>query len=134
VSIPLGGRARAQPAIQAAQAELAELELARESGELALRSTLAEAHGRMLGEQLAVREAGASVLPALLDAERSAGQAYRAGGLSYLEWAQLQADLLAARRERIAAAREFHRALIEVQRLTAEPFVPTATATQEMSP
>jgi cobalt-zinc-cadmium efflux system outer membrane protein len=133
VSVALGSRVRAQPAIQAAQAELAELELARDSGELALRGTLAEAHGRMLGEQLAVHEAGASILPVLRDAERSAGRAYRAGALSHLEWAQLQADLLAARRERIAAAREFHRALIEVQRLTAEPFVLAASAAQETS-
>lgn len=123
VSLPLGNRRRAEPAIRAAQAELDELALEREAGALDLRATLAEAFGRLESDALAVHQSGERVLPLLEKAERSAGKAYRAGALSYLEWAQLQADLLDARRERIAAARDFHRALIEIQRLTAEPFV-----------
>ena len=44
VSMPLGSRARAQPEIRAAEAELALLEVERESRGLGLYSTLADAH------------------------------------------------------------------------------------------
>lgn len=133
-SVPLGNRRRAEPAIRAARAELDQLALEREAGELDLRATLAEAHGRLEADALAVRQTAQKVLPALERAESAAGQAYRAGALSYLEWAQLQAELLAARRDRIAAARDFHRALIEIQRLTAEPFVLAEGATEDTTP
>ncbi len=134
VSIPLGSRRRAQPAIRAAEAELSELSLDREVGQLSLQATLAEAHGRLRVDALTVVRFGDSVLPALERAEGAAGQAYRAGALSYLEWSQLQAELLSARRDRIAAARDFHRALIEIQRLTAEPFVLADGAQTEPTP
>lgn len=134
LSVPLGSRRRAEPGIRAARAALDALSLEREAGELDLRATLAEAHGRLQVDALAVRQATTKVLPALERAEAAAGKAYRAGALSYLEWAQLQAELLAARRDRIAAARDFHRALIEIQRLTAEPFVLADRAPNETTP
>ena len=130
VSIPLGSRSRAAPGIRAAQAELEELQLEREGSALALYATLADAQGRAEVDALAVRRARETILPALMRAEQSAGEAYRAGALSYLEWAQLQADLLAARCEQIVAARNTHLALIEIQRLTAMPF----GASLEISP
>ncbi|WP_374601987.1 TolC family protein [Arenimonas sp.] len=134
VSVPLGSRRRAEPAIRGAQAELDALSLEREAGALDLRATLADAHGRMQADGIAVRQSASKVLPALERAERAAAQAYRAGALSYLEWAQLQSELLDARRERIAAARDFHLALIEIQRLTAEPFVLAEVAPNETTP
>jgi cobalt-zinc-cadmium efflux system outer membrane protein len=134
LSVPLGNRRRAEPAIRAARAELDSLALEREAGELDLRATLAEAHGRLQVDALAVRQLTENVLPALERAESAAGQAYRAGALSYLEWAQLQSELLSARRDRLAAARDFHRALIEIQRLTAEPFVLAAATPNETTP
>jgi cobalt-zinc-cadmium efflux system outer membrane protein len=122
VSIALGSAGRAAPGIRAAQAELAELEPEREAGALALYATLADAHGRAEVDAFAVRRARETIIPALARAEESAASAYRAGALSYLEWAQLQADLLAAKRDQITAARNAHLALIEIQRLTATPF------------
>lgn len=122
LSLPLGSRTRARPGIVAAEAELADLELERESEAIGLYATLAEAHGRLLADRQAVSRADTDVLPRLVRAEEEAGRSYRAGALSYLEWAQLQADLLAARRDQITAARDFHRALIEIQRLTGDAF------------
>lgn len=121
VSIPLGSQARAAPGIRAAQAELDALAFERDAGELMLYATLAEALGRAEVEALAVQRAEATILPALSKAEASARSAYQAGALTYLEWAQLQADWLAAQRDQIAAARSTHLALIEIQRLTASP-------------
>jgi cobalt-zinc-cadmium efflux system outer membrane protein len=134
ISMPLGSRRRAEPGIRAARAELDQLNLEREAGEMDLRATLAEAYGRLEVDALTVRQTSDAVLPALERAELAAGQAYRAGALSYLEWAQLQSELLSARRDRITAARDFHRALIEIQRLTAEPFVLAERAPSETTP
>lgn len=122
VSIPLGSRSRAAPGIRAAQAEFEQLQLEADANALTLHATLADTHGRAEVEALAVHRATDTILPALARAEASAREAYQAGALSYLEWAQLQADLLQARREQIAAARSAHFALIEIQRLTATPF------------
>jgi cobalt-zinc-cadmium efflux system outer membrane protein len=121
--MPLGSRSRAQPEIRAAEAELALLSVERESADVALYSTLAEAHGRYLSAQLEVRLLGRDVIPKLGQAEKAAERAYRAGAISYLEWAQLQAERTLARKQQLDAALEAQRALIEIQRLTGQSFV-----------
>lgn len=134
VSIPLGGRRRAEPEIRAASAELASLALERESAELALVATLAQAHGQFTAAKAEVDSARTDLLPRLLRAETAAERAYRSGALSYLEWAQLQSETTAARSRQLAAAIDAYRALIEIQRLTAEPFVLADHAPNESTP
>ena len=131
ISMPLGTRSRAQPGIRAAEAELAALSVEREAKGLALYSTLAEAHGRYRVARIEVRRLGEDVLPRLAKAEAAAAHAYRAGAASYLEWATLQAEHTDARRQQLDAALAAHRALIEIQRLTGQPFVAAASATDE---
>ena len=126
VSMPLGGVTRAQPEIRQAQAELVSLEIEREARGLALYSTLAEAHGRFLSAQVEVDRLQRDVLPKLTRAEAAAEQAYRAGAISYLEWAQLQSETTNARKQQLEAALEAQRALIEIQRLTGESLVTAA--------
>lgn len=123
ISMPLGARGRAQPAIRAAEAELASLEIERESKGAALYSTLAEAHGQYRIAQLEVARLGDDVLPKLAKAETAAERAYRAGAISYLEWAQLQSERTAVRKQQLEAALAAQRALIELQRLTGESLV-----------
>lgn len=125
-SMPLGARSRAEPEIRVAEAELALLEIERESRNLSLYSTLADAHGRYLSAQLEVRRLGSEVIPKLGRAEAAAERAYRAGAISYLEWAQLQSELTSARKQQLEAALDAQRALIEIQRLTGESFVTAA--------
>ena len=122
-SIPLGARTRAQPEIRVAEAELALLEIERESRNISLYSTLADAHARYLSAQLEVRRLASDVIPKLGRAEAAAERAYRAGAISYLEWAQLQSERTNARKQQLEAALEAQRALIEIQRLTGQPFV-----------
>lgn len=122
-SMSLGTRSRAEPEIRVAEAELALLEIERESRNLSLYSTLADAHGRYLSAQLEVRRLGSEVIPKLGRAETAAERAYRAGAISYLEWAQLQSERTSARKQQLEAALEAQRALIEIQRLTGQPFV-----------
>ena len=129
--MPLGTRSRAQPGIRAAEAELAALSVEREAKGLALYSTLAEAHGRYRVARIEVRRLGEDVLPRLAKAEAAAAQAYRAGAASYLEWATLQAEHTDARRQQLDAALAAHRALVEIQRLTGQPFMAAASATDD---
>lgn len=123
VSMPLGARNRAQPAIRVAEAELASLEIERESTDMALYSTLVEAHGRYRVAQAEVARLRHDVLPKLGKAEAAAERAYRAGAISYLEWAQLQSERTAARKQQLEVALDAQRALIELQRLTGQPLV-----------
>ena len=124
-SLPVGARRRAQPEIDAGEAELAALEIEREAEALSLYSTLVEAHGRYTVAQIEVARLGSDVLPKLADAESAAERAYRAGAISYLEWAQLQSERTAARKQQLDTALDAQRALIEIQRLTGDAFVAT---------
>lgn len=126
-SVPLGSAKRAAPQIRAAEAEVASLALERESEEISLYATLADAQARLGIASAEVSLARTDVLPRLEQAEQLAERAYRAGALSYLEWAQLQAEATAMRREELQAAIEGHRALIEIQRLTGESFLAPGT-------
>ncbi|EGD19857.1 hypothetical protein XGA_1496 [Xanthomonas hortorum ATCC 19865] len=123
VSLALGSAARAQPEIRAAEAELSLLDIERQSQALVLYTTLADAHGRYRAAQLEVTRMRSDVLPALARADAAAERAYRAGATSYLDWAQLQAQRSDARQQQLAAALEAQTALIEIQRLTGQPFV-----------
>ncbi|MFA1263992.1 TolC family protein [Xanthomonas axonopodis pv. fascicularis] len=124
VSLALGSAARAQPEkIRAAEAELSLLDIERQSQALVLYATLADAHGRYRAAQLEVTRMREDVLPALARADAAAERAYRAGATSYLDWAQLQAQRSDARQQQLAAALEAQTALIEIQRLTGQPFV-----------
>ena len=131
VSMPLGASRRAQPEIRAADAELASLEIEREAKGLSLYSTLAEAHGRYRVAQVEVQRLQDDVLPKLAKAEAAAERAYRAGAISYLEWAQLQSERTNARKQQLDAALEAQRALIEIQRLTGQAFVATSASAPE---
>jgi len=134
-SMPLGGTRRAQPQIRAAEAGLAMLEVERESRGISLYSTLVDAHGRYRVAQLEVLRLRDDVLPALARAEAAAERAYRAGAISYLEWAQLQSERTALARQQLDTALDAHRALIEIQRLTGDALVqPTARTEQEPTP
>ena len=123
VSMPLGARRHAAPAIAAAQAELVAIGIEREARGQALYSTLIDAHGRYGAARAEVLALQREVLPLLARAERAAERAYRAGAISYLEWAQLQAEQVQGARQALEVARDGQRALIEIQRLTGTPFV-----------
>lgn len=136
VSMPLGAARRAGPDIRASEAELALVEIEREVKGLSLYSTLAEAHGRYRAAQLEVDRLQDDVLPKLAKAEAAAERAYRAGAISYLEWAQLQSERTASRKQQLEAALDAQRALIEIQRLTGEAFVagPAQSSPQGSTP
>lgn len=128
VSIPLGSRRRAQPEIRTAEAELDAMSIEREAKGLWLYSTLVEAHGRYTEAQLEIQRLQDEVLPKLAQAERAAERAYRAGAISYLEWAQVQSEQTATRQQQLDVALQAQRALIEIQRLVGQPLLTPAAA------
>ncbi|PBJ83875.1 cation transporter [Lysobacteraceae bacterium NML93-0399] len=121
--VPLGSRARAQPGIRAAAAELALVSIEREVGDRALLATLAEAHGRYRVAQAEVGLLQRDVLPRLTRAAGASARAWRAGAVSYLEWSQLQDARSDALRQQLDAAQAAQIALIELQRLTGQPLL-----------
>jgi cobalt-zinc-cadmium efflux system outer membrane protein len=123
VSLPLGASRRAEPELRTARAGLAQLQIEHEVIALSLYATLTEAHRRYRLAQLEVQQLGAIVLPALARAVAAAERAYLGGAASLLEWTQLQAELTATRAQQLDAAFEARLALIEIQRLTGEPFL-----------
>ena len=128
VSMPLGNRSRAQPGIRASEAELDMLAIELEAKGLSLYSTLVEAHGRYKVAQAEVARLQDDVLPKLAKAEQAAERAYRAGAISYLEWAQLQSERIVMAQQQLDVALDAQRALIEIQRLTGQALVaPPAT-------
>lgn len=126
VAIPFGSARRADPGVRAAEAELSALELEREGQSRALQATLAEAWGQLDLAVATARGFDDELLPALHAAATAAETAYRAGASGYLEWAQLQTEITAARRARLEASLAAHRALIELQRLTGQTFAVAA--------
>lgn len=135
-SLPLGNVRRAGPEIRAAEAELTLNGVEREARALQLYATLAEAHGRYETSRLEVTRMASDVLPQLRRAENAAEKAWRAGAISYMEWAQLQAMRIEARQRQLDAAIAAQRALIELQRLTGQGLLAhanTAPATATVS-
>jgi cobalt-zinc-cadmium efflux system outer membrane protein len=125
-SLPLGSVSRAGPEIRAAEAELALNGVEREARALQLYATLAEAHGRYETSRLEVTRMARDVLPKLQRAENAAEKAWRAGAISYMEWAQLQAMRMDARGRQLDAAIAAQTALIELQRLTGQGLLASA--------
>lgn len=126
VTVPLGASRRAEPEMRAAESERQALGLDRESSELTLYATLAQAHSEYVTAKAEAEACRDDLLPRLKLAEAAAEHAYRAGALSYLEWAQVQSETMAVRKQQLSAALEAQRALIEIQRLTGDPFINSA--------
>ncbi len=119
-SLPLGTRRRAEPAIAAARAEREALGMQRESAALQLEAVAVDAWSQVESGALQADRLRTEVLPRLERAAAQSERAYRAGALSYLEWAAVQTDITTSRFALLEARVATQRALIELQRLTAE--------------
>ncbi|KLC01092.1 MULTISPECIES: TolC family protein [Xanthomonas] len=133
-TIPLGASRRAQPGIRAAEAELALTNVEREALLVGMNSALATAYGDYSTAQLEVQRLQSDVLPRLAKAETAADRAWRAGAISYMEWALLQDQRIQARRRQLNAALSAQAALIEIQRLLGQPIVKAQGASNTDTP
>ncbi|GAB3331697.1 TolC family protein [Marilutibacter aestuarii] len=134
ISIPLGSRGRAAPAIRMAESELQRLSVERESASLSLYATLVEAHGRYRLARLEASRFEDDIIPALERAERDARLAFERGAAGPLEWTQLQDRIVEARMRQLASTVDGQRALIELQRLTGEPLLATPATNPGAAP
>ena len=121
--IPLGAPRRAAYEQSIARAERAALEFERESLEGQLDAALLEAWAQANAAAEQVQALESDVLPKLRDAATSAERAYMAGALSYLEWSEVQGSVRSALEAALEAKLDWRRAMIEIQRLTAEPVI-----------
>jgi cobalt-zinc-cadmium efflux system outer membrane protein len=119
-SLPLGTRRRAEPAIAAARADQEALAMSRESAALQLEAVAVDAWSQIETGALQVDRLRTDVLPRLQRAAAQSERAYRAGALSYLEWAAVQTEITASNLALLEARVATQRALIELQRLTAD--------------
>jgi cobalt-zinc-cadmium efflux system outer membrane protein len=120
ISLPLGARRRAEPAIAAARAEQEALAMSRESAALQLEAVAVDAWSQIETGALQVDRLRTDVLPRFRRAAAQSERAYRAGALSYLEWAAVQTEITASNLALLEARVATQRALIELQRLTAD--------------
>jgi len=121
--IPLGVSRRAAYEQSIARAERSALEFERESIEAQLDAALLEAWAQANAAAEQVRALESDVLPKLRDAAASAERAYTAGALSYLEWSEVQSSVRSGLEAALEAKLDWRRAMIEIQRLTAEPVI-----------
>jgi cobalt-zinc-cadmium efflux system outer membrane protein len=121
--IPLGASRRAGYEQSIARAERAALEVERESLEAQLDAALLEAWSQANAAAEEVRALESEVLPKLREAAAGAERAYTAGALSYVEWSEVQGSVRSALEAALEAKLDWRRAMIEIQRLTAEPVI-----------
>lgn len=122
-SMPLGVSRRAELEASITRAERSALDLERQSFELQLQAALLDAWAQAGAATERVRAIDTVMLPRLHKAVENAERAYAGGALSYAEWSEIQGALSGAQLAALEARLEWRRAMIEIQRLTAEPVV-----------
>ncbi len=117
-SLPLGSERRNAAVIEEARQERLREPLAREQRRLELHATLFGIYQELLQARAAVDMLGEQIIPQARHALGEYEQGYAAGRYSLLELTEAQRVLLDARLEAVMAAADYHRYLIEIDRLT----------------
>lgn len=123
ISIPVGANRRGSLEESIAKAERSALNQEKQSVEMQLESALLEAWASATASSQRASAIESEVLPRLLKAASNAERAYKAGAISYIEWSDIQDSVNSARIALLEARVEWRNAMIEIQRLTAEPVV-----------
>ncbi len=118
VAMPLFSASAAQPAIDAADAELSLVEHQRRAALLKARRLLFTHYQEMEHARHVVSTLDREILPELERALTQTEDGWRRGRYSLLEWSDVQRRLLEARVRRVDSASEFQIHHIEIERLT----------------
>ncbi|MGE0031354.1 MAG: TolC family protein [Steroidobacteraceae bacterium] len=118
VTVPLGARRRAEPAMQEARAlrALAPLEL--QAARIEANAALFGLYRELEQARLETQTLRDQVQPQTESVLQSTELAFRSGRTSFLEYANAQQQLLEVRRDAVVAAAGYHALLIEIERLT----------------
>jgi cobalt-zinc-cadmium efflux system outer membrane protein len=120
VSVPLGTRRRASSGVAIARAEREKVDAEQKAALLAARAQLFDQYQELGHARRETRVLGETIVPRLADALTKTQYAYERGRYSYLEWSQVQNELVAARQRQYEAAARFHMLLIEIERMSGE--------------
>jgi cobalt-zinc-cadmium efflux system outer membrane protein len=118
LSIPLTFNNRNQGNIRSAQAELARSDADTDAERIRIETSLFVLYQVLRHSFHRVDTLRDDVIPRLEKALIDTRKAYELGRYSYFEWRTVQADLLAAREELVAASTSAHSSVIEIERLT----------------
>ncbi len=121
-SIGLPVNDRNQGNIQAARERLAQVESDEHARYIDAQSVLFSAYQELLHAATEAETLHTTLIPAAERALADYEKAYQTGRLSYLELVDAQRELIELRSEAILAAADYHRYLIEIERLTGERF------------
>ena len=126
VSIPWPRFDRNQGAIREAKFQLAKTRDERRAAELRVRTEVTQAWQRLASAAELVRSLQERVLPPARQSFETMAQYYRDGRLSYLDVLDSQRGYFDVRAQHLRALRDYHEAVIAIERLIGEP-LPTAT-------
>lgn len=119
VSVPLGTRQRASPAIAEADAELAAVEARRAAQGSEAYQTLFERYQELTHARTEVETVRTRMLPKAEQAFAFTRRGFEAGRFSFIALTQAQRTLFELRERSVEAAARYHSILVEVERLTA---------------
>lgn len=117
-SVPISLRDRNQGAIREAQVRLAQTGVLADTARIRARSSLLSLHQQMDADRARVETLRSEALPQAQLALDQTRSGYERGRFSFLELATAQEELLALQDAAIDAAADYHRLLVEIERLT----------------
>lgn len=120
-SIPLPLRNRNEGNIAEARANLAKVGDERRAAEVKAFAELNAAYQRLMGASEELTALENSVIPGAVDAEKQLAEGYGLGRFTQLEVLDARKTLAAARTQKLRALAEYHKALADIEALTAQP-------------
>ena len=127
VSIPLPLFNRNRGGIQAARHQAVKSEVERRSAEVRLGVALAESYNALSAAYSQVTALRDTVLPGAQSAFDAVSEGYRLGRFGILDVLDSQRTLFEARHEYLRAATDYHKAVVDVERLIGDRLDSTAT-------
>jgi cobalt-zinc-cadmium efflux system outer membrane protein len=118
VSVPLGSKSRAAPAVRRANALRQRSAFEEQDARADIRAILYELYQETLHTTAEVELFNNEILPRASEILKQIEDGYRLGRFSHLELVNAQAELLAAHSARITACTNHHLFLIDIERLT----------------
>jgi len=119
LSVPLNVLDDNRHATQAARLRVTKAHLQRQQARTEAGQALSRAHARLEASAFALEALDTQALPAAQAAYRASLDAYEAGVVDYLTTLDAERTLLDTRHRRLDALRDYHLAVIEVERITA---------------
>ena len=120
-SLPLPLRNRNQGNIAEARANLAKLDDEKRAAEARVFAELSAAYQRLEGAREEIAILDERVIPGARDAEKQLAEGYAAGRFAQLEVLEARKTLNESRAQQLKALAEYHKALAEIEALTAQP-------------